>query len=59
MHSNEALLAFAIVLLWHMYSAHLSPESFPMDTSIFTGKIRKDHLRHHHPLEYEERFGRH
>ena len=58
MHSNEALLAFAIVLLWHMYSAHLSPESFPMDTSIFTGKIRKDRLRHHHALEYEERFGR-
>jgi formate dehydrogenase gamma subunit len=58
MHSNEALLAFAIVLLWHMYSAHLSPESFPMDTSIFTGKIRKDRLRREHALEYEERFGR-
>jgi formate dehydrogenase subunit gamma len=57
MHSNEALLAFLIVLIWHMYGAHLNPESFPMDTSIFTGKIRKDRLRHEHPLEYDERYG--
>jgi formate dehydrogenase subunit gamma len=57
MHSNEALLALLIILVWHMAGAHLSPESFPMDTSIFTGKIRKDRLRHEHPLEYEERFG--
>jgi len=58
MHSNEALLAFLIVLIWHMFGAHLTPESFPMDTSIFTGKIRKEKLRHEHPLEYEDLFGR-
>ena len=57
MHTNEALLAFLIVLIWHMAGAHLTPESFPMDTSIFTGKIRKEKLRREHPLEYEERFG--
>ncbi|MBI2526198.1 MAG: cytochrome b/b6 domain-containing protein [Candidatus Rokubacteria bacterium] len=57
MHSNEALLAFLIVLIWHMAGAHLTPESFPMDTSIFTGKIRKDKLRREHALEYDERFG--
>jgi cytochrome b subunit of formate dehydrogenase len=58
MHSAEALLAFLIVLVWHMAGAHLTPESFPMDTSIFTGRIRKEKLRREHPLEYEERFGR-
>jgi cytochrome b subunit of formate dehydrogenase len=57
MHSNEALLAFAIILVWHMYSAHLNPEVFPADTTIFTGKIRKDRLKREHELEYEERFG--
>jgi formate dehydrogenase subunit gamma len=56
MHSAEALLAFLIVLIWHMAGAHLTPESFPMDTSIFTGKIRKDKLRREHPLEYEDLF---
>lgn len=58
MHSNEALLAFLIILVWHMFGAHLSPESFPMDTSIFTGKIRKEKLRREHPLEYEDLFGK-
>jgi len=54
MHSNEALLALSIVLVWHMYGAHLSPEVFPFDTSIFTGKISKERLKHEHALEYEE-----
>lgn len=58
MHSNEALLALLIVLVWHMAGAHLSPESFPMDTSIFTGRIRRERLRREHPLEHEELFGK-
>lgn len=58
MHSYEALFAFLIVLIWHMAGAHLSPESFPMDTSIFTGKIRKEKLKHEHELEYDELFGK-
>jgi len=58
MHSYEALFAFLIVLVWHLAGAHLAPESFPMDTSIFTGKIRKDKLRHEHALEYEDLFGK-
>ena len=58
MHSYEALFAFLIVLVWHIIGAHLAPESFPMDTSIFTGKSRKDKLRHEHPLEYEALYGK-
>ena len=56
MHSYEALFAFLIVLVWHIAGAHLAPESFPIDTSIFTGKIRKEKLRHEHALEYEDLF---
>ena len=58
MHSYEALFAFLIVLIWHMAGAHLAPEAFPIDTSIFTGKIRKEKLQHEHTLEYEELFGK-
>jgi len=56
MHSYEALLAFLIILVWHMYGAHLNPDVFPIDTSIFTGKISKERLKHEHRLEYEELF---
>ncbi|MDP2053195.1 MAG: cytochrome b/b6 domain-containing protein [Acidobacteriota bacterium] len=56
MHSYEALFAFLIVLVWHIAGAFLSPEAFPVDASIFTGKIRKDKLRHEHRLEYDELF---
>lgn len=58
MHSYEALFAFLIVLIWHMAGAHLSPEAFPMDTTIFTGKIHKERLRREHALEYEDLFGK-
>jgi formate dehydrogenase subunit gamma len=56
-HSYEALLALLIVVVWHIAGALLTPESFPMDTSIFSGKISKEKLRREHSLEYEEKFG--
>ena len=57
LHSNEAMLALAIILVWHLYGAHLNPDVFPADTSVFTGKISRQRLHHEHPLEYEELFG--
>jgi cytochrome b subunit of formate dehydrogenase len=57
-HSNEGLLAFLVVITWHIYNAHLSPDVFPFDTSIFTGRISGKRLHHEHPLEYERLVGR-
>ncbi len=51
-HSNEGLMAFLVVVTWHIFNAHLSPEAFPGDSSIFTGRIARERLRHEHPLEY-------
>ena len=56
-HSYEALLALLIIVIWHIAGASLTPESFPMDTSIFSGKISKEKLRRDHALEYERLFG--
>jgi cytochrome b subunit of formate dehydrogenase len=52
-HSNEGLLAFLTILTWHIYSAVLAPEVFPLDTTMFTGTISEERLRHEHPLEWE------
>ena len=52
-HSNEGLMAFLVVILWHIYNAHFNPDVFPFDKTIFTGKISLERMRHEHPLELE------
>lgn len=58
MHSQEAMLALLIIIVWHMYDSHLNPEVFPIDLSIFTGKISRERLLAEHPLESEEPAGK-
>ncbi len=55
-HSSEAVLALLVLLVWHLYSSHLSPEVFPVDRSIFTGYLTLDELKHHHAREYRRLF---
>lgn len=52
-HGNEGLMAFLVIIIWHIYNAHLNPDVFPFDTSIFTGKISRHRMEHEHPLELE------
>jgi formate dehydrogenase subunit gamma len=51
-HGKEGLMALLVVLTWHFYNAHLSPEAFPFDSSIFTGKMSLERMEKEHPLEY-------
>jgi formate dehydrogenase subunit gamma len=53
-HGYEALLAFLVIIIWHMYGAHFNPDVFPFDPSIFTGKISRERMEKDHPLEYAE-----
>lgn len=50
-HTNEALLAFLVIVIWHVYNSIFSPEVFPLDTAIFTGLISRERMVHEHPLE--------
>jgi cytochrome b subunit of formate dehydrogenase len=50
-HSNEGLMAFFVIAIWHIFNAHLNPDVFPFDAGIFTGKISRERMLHEHPLE--------
>ncbi len=55
-HSQEGLMAFLVVIVWHVYNAHLTPEAFPFNPTIFTGRISRAHMKRDHALEYERMF---
>jgi cytochrome b subunit of formate dehydrogenase len=52
-HSEEALLATGFIFTFHFYHNHLRLENFPIDTSIFTGKLSLERLKDERPAEYE------
>lgn len=52
-HSEEALLATAFIFVVHFFNTHLRPNAFPLDDSIFTGRIPVESLKEERPLEYE------
>lgn len=54
LHSNEGLLIFLIIAVWHVYDSIFSPDVFPLDGSIFTGYISRRRMLREHPLELAE-----
>ncbi len=52
-HSDEAMLALIWIFLVHVFFNHFAPGVFPLNKSIFTGKLSKERYRREHPLEYE------
>lgn len=53
-HSNEALVLFIFILIWHFYHVHI--ERFNL--SIFTGWLNAEEMREYHILEYRNMTGR-
>lgn len=58
-HSDEAMLALSWIFLVHIFFNHFSPGVFPMNTSIFTGRVSRERYLKEHPLEYRELTGEH
>jgi len=51
-HSQESMLIFLVILIWHLYDVHLR-DAFPMDGSWLHGRMSLDRLKQNHPAEYE------
>ncbi len=56
-HGGQGVELMVFIVLWHLYSTHLAPGRFPMDTSWITGKISLDQLKIYHKREYRRLFG--
>ena len=52
-HSDEALLAVGFIFTIHFFNTHLRPESFPIDTVIFTGYVPLEEYKKDRPREYQ------
>ncbi len=57
MHSNEGMLIFLLLAVWHIYDSIFSPDVFPLDTSMFSGYISRERMLREHPLELAELEG--
>jgi thiosulfate reductase cytochrome b subunit len=55
-HSYEAMLALLVIVVWHLYNVIFRPSVFPLDRTMFHGKISLEHLKEKYPLEYERLF---
>lgn len=54
-HFHEAVLAVMYIGLVHMSDTHLVPDIFPMEKTIFTGKIERQRFVEDHPEEWKRR----
>ncbi len=57
LHTSVAMMIFLITALWHVYNSIFSPDVFPVDTAMFTGRISVDRMIREHPLEFERLYG--
>lgn len=52
-HGEEAILAVGFIFAIHFFNTHLRPENFPMDLTIFTGRLSEEEFKYMHPEEWE------
>lgn len=52
-HGEEALLAVGFIFIFHFFHNHLRPENFPIDITIFTGRLPLSRFREERPLLFE------
>ncbi|MCK9459364.1 MAG: DUF4405 domain-containing protein [Proteobacteria bacterium] len=50
-HAHEALLAFAAIVIWHMYNSHLRSGRFPGNLLWMHGRMSREEMECEHPAE--------
>lgn len=50
-HGWEATLAFAAIIMWHLYNEHFNPDNFPMSKVWITGTLSREDMQREHPIE--------
>jgi len=52
-HGEEAILAVVFLFTVHFFNNHFRPDKFPLDITMFTGKVPLEAYRHEHRREYD------
>lgn len=52
-HSDEGLLAFLAIFVWHIFNVHLHPRTFPMSWIWLNGTMTAEQMKHECPEEYD------
>lgn len=52
-HGEEAILAVVFLFTVHFFNNHFRPDKFPLDTTMFTGRVPLEHYRYEHRREYD------
>ncbi len=58
-HYYEAWLAFAAIIIWHVYHTVFNPDVYPMDWTWITGKVSARRQKHERPREWERDHASH
>ncbi len=53
-HSDEALLAFLAIVIWHFYNVHFNPRVWPANKVWYRGTLSEEEMMHEHPRELED-----
>ena len=53
-HSDEALLAFLAIVIWHFYNVHFNPRVWPANKVWYKGTLSEEQMLHEHPRELED-----
>lgn len=52
-HSDEAVLAVVVIVVWHFYNVHFNPNVFPYNNTWWDGNMSEKIMKDEHPVELE------